>query len=119
MDGLRALLCSMVFLAAAPAMAQAPVGTAKFDGTYAGVSSSTGSGSVRCPELGTPSPMIVANGAARTQAGGMDGTVAPDGSVRLHNKGGDLYLGKIDGSGRLEVGGGSNRCSFTLIWQKR
>jgi hypothetical protein len=116
MDGLKALSFSVVFLAAAPAVAQAPGG---FDGTYAGVSSSAGSGTVRCPELGTPSPLIVASGTARTQSGGMDGTVAPDGSVKLHSKGGDLYQGKIDGSGQLKVGGGTPRCSWTLIWQKR
>ncbi len=50
---------SMALLTTAPALAQ----TTKFDSTYAGVSGTTLGGTVNCPPMQTPAPLIITNGA--------------------------------------------------------
>jgi len=110
------LWVSMALLATTPALAQ----TTKFDGTYAGVSGTTLGGTVNCPPMQTPTPLIITNGAAQSKApGSFQGTVGPDGSVVLHDKGNNRYQGTINATGLLKVGGGTPRCNFEFSWQKR
>ena len=89
------------------------------DGTYAGVSGKSLGGTVNCPPVPTPAPLTISNGAAQSQSGGFQGTVAPDGNVVLHDKDNNRYQGTIDGTGLLKVGGGTPRCNFEFSWQKR
>ena len=93
---------------------------AAFDGTYVGVSGTTGQGgSVNCPPVSTPAPLTISNGAAKSSGtSGFEGTVGPDGRVVLHTQNGIRWDGKIDG-GVLKVGGGTSRCTFTFVWNKR
>jgi hypothetical protein len=102
---------------AAPALAQSTA----FDGTYAGVSGNSASISgAKCPPMQAPaSLLIVANGAANSQNGFFQGTVAPDGRVTLHGKEAVSYQGQVDRSGAMKVTGSTTICSFTFTWQKR
>ena len=112
----RVLWVWIALLAIAPASAQ----TNKFDGTYAGVSGKTLGGTVNCPPVPTPAPLIITNGAAQSQApGSFQGTVGPDGAVVLHDKESNRYQGTVNGTGLLKVAGGSPRCNFEFNWQKR
>jgi hypothetical protein len=116
MNSIKALCMSVALLTTLPALAQ----TTKFDGNYAGVSGKTLGGTVNCPPVQTPAPLTVANGTAQSQGGGsFQGTVGADGAVVLHDKGNNRYQGTIDGTGLLKVGGGTPRCNFEFVWQKR
>ena len=67
-----------------------------------------------------PLPLTVSNGTAQSQGGGsFQGTVGADGAVVLHDKGNNRYQGSINGTGLLKVGGGTPRCNFEFVWQKR
>jgi hypothetical protein len=109
------------FLAMAIALPQLATAQAAFDGTYVGVSGTTGQGgSVNCPPMSTPAPLTISNGTVSSSvADSVQGTVGPDGRVVLHGKGSVRYDGQIDPSGTLKVGGGTPRCTFTFIWKKR
>ena len=108
------------------AMAALPVpgwgqATTKYDGSYVGVSGTTGEGgTVNCPPVGTPAPVTISNGNVTSAvADSFQGTVGPDGRVVLHGKGAIRYDGTIDGGGVLKVGGGTPRCTFYFTWKKR
>jgi hypothetical protein len=103
---------------AAPIHARAQ---AAFDGTYIGVSGTTGQGgTVNCPPVPTPAPLTVSAGTVRSAvAGSFDVTVGADGRVVLHGKESIRYDGQIDPTGTLKVGGGTPRCTFYFVWKKR
>jgi len=104
---------------ALPASAQS---VTKFDGTYAGVSGTSGeAGGTRCPNVPAPAPVTISNGAIQsTGAGAFQGTVGADGRVVLHHSPDNIrYDGQIDGTGTMTASGSSNRCQYAFTWRKR
>jgi hypothetical protein len=136
------------FLAAANAQTpSSPTASKQFDGTYTFVSAAnvnetwmnTGTGRIRrCPQYGTPGPLIIENGHARYSgpgpltAAGFEGTVGPLGQLALRlrssapaSRGGGsspgiemVVSGKIDGNGTVSARQIGYNCSFDLIWHK-
>jgi hypothetical protein len=104
---------ALAITSAAPARA-----ASGFDGTYAGVSATVDNGS-HCPTPQTPGPLTIASGAATSATGFFTGAADANGHVVLHTKESTRFEGQIDTSGMLKVGGGSPRCTYTMIWKKQ
>ena len=100
------------------AHAQTPA-SGKFDGTYAGLPSTT-SGGERCPQMETPSALTIANGAARSATGNFTGTVDGGGHIILHTKEATRFEGQIDTAGVVKVTAITTKgCSYVFSWRKR
>jgi hypothetical protein len=112
----RICLIALAMSAALPVLAYAQIN--RFDGTYAGLPTTT-SGESRCPQMETPSPLTIANGNAQTAAGNFTGTVSADGHVVMHAQG-IRFEGQIDATGLVKIVGGSTHgCVYTYSWKKR
>ena len=141
-------LCIIAFfglLAAAKAQTPSPpIASTQYDGTYAFVSSTkvnetqtTGRGQMKpCFEIRrTVGPLTIMNGQARlagwgrNRASGFDGTVGPQGELRMRlrstpiNGGEDagveeMINGRIDATGTIRARQANYWCSHDLIWQK-
>jgi hypothetical protein len=119
-------LVSLAMLPAAVAGAQAP---SPFDGTYAGVANTATGGTTACtPFAAVPQPLTIRNGVARFTGGfaghgevPFEGSVSPQGELRLKDNLADLLLGRVDASGRAtgSVNIGSVNCVLTAVWQKQ
>jgi hypothetical protein len=81
--------------------------------------SATVGGEARCPPPQTPAPLTIANGAATSTTGFFTGTADANGHVVLHTKESSRFEGQIDAAGVLTAGGGTPRCTYTMIWKKR
>jgi hypothetical protein len=100
-----------------------------FDGIYAGVSNSaTGTDSACHPFSPTPRPLTVRNGKAQFTGGSFasgdvvfEGSVSPDGDLRMGDMFAQNIIGKIDASGKAtgSVNVGDTGCVLTAIWQRQ
>ena len=113
----RICLIALAMLVGLPALAKAQ--TNKFDGTYAGLPSTT-SGGAQCPQMETASELTISGGNVQSATGSFTGTVGPDGHVVLHSKLALRFEGQIDASGLVKVTGVSTHgCAYTFSWRKR
>ena len=111
-------------VAALPTAAAAQ-GTSTFDGTYRGVSVTVtkyGANNPyhegRCPPPSRPRPatLRIANGAVR--GGPFEGTIAPDGALRMRTEPAFVVEGRIDGQGNIRAQGSGGHCVWNYVWQK-
>jgi hypothetical protein len=122
------ICCVMSLTMAVPSFAVAQSNTA-FDGTYAGVSNSaTGIYSTCHPFSPMPRPLMVRNGLAEFTGGSFssgdvvfEGTVSPEGDLRMWDMFANHIIGKIDASGKAtgSVSIGDTGCVLTAIWQRQ
>src|SRR5437764_14715561 len=97
MHGTIRVVCVATMLALP--IAAAAQGTNAFDGTYRGVSltvDKNGGAVARCPAPSSPTPpmLTIANGMAR--AGGLEGGVTPQGTLRLKREKAYVLDGQIE-----------------------
>jgi hypothetical protein len=101
---------------------KAPASTTAFDGQYAGVSrelSKPGEKpSGKCAS-GVPVPLTIWNGVVRSDKGGWQGAVSPQGVLAIQWNA-TRVDGQINGQGVI-TGQGSDAvgCTFTFVWQKQ
>jgi len=113
---------------ALPSIGVAQSNTA-FDGTYAGVSNTaTGAGSACNPFESTPRPLTIRNGIARFTGGSFgsgdvvfEGSVSPQGDLRMWDMFAHSIIGKIDQSGKATASArvDDTGCVLTAVWQKQ
>ena len=119
----RTICALAAFALMTPAQAQTMTA---FDGTYRGISrqveGASFGGSTRGCALpnGVPSPLTIANGAARagTAESPMEGSVSPQGVLTMRSRQGNVLQGSIDAQGRA-TGRLTAGCSYQFVWQKQ
>lgn len=106
--------------------AKAPVPTAAFDGTYAGISrtsEATAGPSGGCVPDGPAPPLTIVNGMARTLWGRpaeAEGSVGTQGLLVMHAPNGYRFDGQIDGQGTITGRfTRSGACSYQMVYQKK
>jgi hypothetical protein len=113
----RTCLIAMAMSVALAALALAQAN--KFDGTYAGLPSTTSGGS-QCPQMETSGDLTISGGNVQSATGTFTGTVGADGHVVLHSKSAVRFEGQIDATGVVKVSGASTHgCLYTFSWKKR
>ena len=117
----RATLTFIIAVSLTAAAAQAQT-VAVFDGTYNGVSATVqkfGSMNASCrpPDFPVPSTLTVSNGTART-AGGLQGTVSPQGALLMRGSDNVLREGQIDAQGNATLKFSGTQCLYTSTWRK-
>ncbi len=121
-DIIKAVCAATIISLPVAAAAQGPNA---FDGTYRGVSISVAKYSAynpyrqgRCPPPARPRPPMlnIANGTAR--AGAFEGTVTPEGVLRLKTEQAFVVEGRIDAQGNVQAQGSGAHCVWSYVWQK-
>jgi len=122
------IFCVILLATAGPSIVAAQSNTA-FDGTYAGVSNSaTGTSSDCNPLKSLPGPLTVRNSVARFTGGAFadgdvvfEGTVSPQGDLKMWDMFAHNINGKIEPSGKASgsVIVGDTGCVLTAVWQKQ
>jgi hypothetical protein len=112
-------ICAMVVLGLP--IGAAAQGANAFDGTYRGVSISVekyGGAVGRCPAPSRPTPanLIIANGVVR--GGPFDGTITPQGVLRMRTERAFVIGGRIDPQGNVRAQGSGGVCVWNYVWQK-
>jgi hypothetical protein len=97
--------------------------TTAFDGEYVGVSrvSSTTAGALgaKCLPDGVPLPLTIWNGVVRSDKGGWQGAVSPQGVLGMH-RGATRVDGQIDSQGVIRGQDTSDvGCSSVWVWRKQ
>jgi hypothetical protein len=113
----RTCLIALAMSVVVPALVQAQ--TNKFDGTYAGLPSTT-SGGAQCPQMETAGALTISAGNVQSAGSSFTGTVGADGHVVLHSKSALRFEGQIDATGLVKVSAASTHgCLYTFSWKKR
>jgi hypothetical protein len=121
-DMLKAI-CATAMLALP--IAAAAQGTNAFDGTYRGVSVTVAKNNGnnpyregRCPPPSGPRPatLTIANGVVR--GGPFDGTITPQGALKMRTERAFVVEGRIDPQGNIQAQGSGALCVWNFVWQK-
>ena len=121
--GQQVFLMIAAFALATPVAAQGPA--TAFDGTYAGVSTDIEAAHrdiprSRCPQLGLPDPLTIANGVVKPASrGGWTGTVSPQGALVIRNRLLVHVEGQIDPQGNATAQFNGPQCVVKFAWQKQ
>ncbi|MBV9480213.1 MAG: hypothetical protein JO249_05600 [Acidobacteria bacterium] len=115
-------------LLAIPIAAKPQTPMRAFDGSYAGVSREieeggmVGHNTARCQiQAAGIAPLTIVNGVARTPWGPgntFEGTVSPQGVIRMRTPRGQQLDAQIDPQGRVS-GRLTGECAYRFVWQKR
>jgi len=120
----KVLLTIAACSAALPAGAQVAAPTTAFDGKYAGVSrefsKSPGAPRAKCTPNSTPAALTIKNGVVEMPGGqGWQGTVNPQGTLAMHNRGELRFDGQIDNQGTIRGQAANTGCIYTFVWRKQ
>lgn len=120
--------CVMSLTMAVPSIVVAQSNTA-FDGAYAGVSNSAIGTDPGChPFSPMPRPLTVRDGVAQFTGGSFasgdivfEGSVSPEGDLRMWDMFSHNIIGKIDATGKAtgSVSIGDTGCVLTAVWQRQ
>ena len=119
---ITAVFAAAVLALPIPAAAQS---ANAFDGTYRGVSITVAKNNGnnpyregRCPPPSRPAPptLTIANGVVR--GGPFEGTITPQGMLRMKTERAFVVEGRLDGRGGIQAQGSGAYCVWNYVWQK-